>query len=90
MKTEWSKTILKTQRVFIIPKLAPRHSTYDIQHNDTRHKWLLSGTQHNDTVIILNVVVLSVIMLNVVAPPKLPFTWRHLLVNLHFFNIGLD
>jgi hypothetical protein len=61
-----------------------RHDTQhnDIQHNDTRHKWFISGTQHNHTVIILNVVVLSVIMLNVVTPQKLPFTWRHLLVKI--------
>ncbi len=32
----------------------------DIQYNYTQHRGLVSGIQHNDTVIMLNVVVLSV------------------------------
>jgi hypothetical protein len=38
----------------------------DIQHNDTQHKGLICDIQHNNTVIILNGDMLSVVMLNVV------------------------
>jgi hypothetical protein len=37
----------------------------DTQHNDNQHKGLIYGTQHNNTAIML-----SVVMLNVVVPIK--------------------
>ncbi len=50
----------------------------DIQHSDSQHIWLfvtlsLNNTQHNDTqhnsiVVMLNVIKLSVVMLNVINP----------------------
>ena len=57
------------RKSFLSSHFLIRPGRHDIQHNNNKHKGLLSEIQHNDTqdnVVILNIIMLSVVMLSVV------------------------